>query len=127
MSGRFPVLPTALSILAGIVSWEIVRHLGGNHREAWDDPVYWQFGYLSLLVATFLFGVIWREQPWRWGVLIMAGQAIWLFGFATVADGVPNLFPLGLVMFALLSLPLIASSYLGAWIGGMFGVRQAGT
>mgnify|MGYP003503159572 CR=1 FL=1 len=128
MSRRLPLLPAALSILAGIVSWEIVRHLGGNHREAWDDPVYWQFGYLSLLVAAFLLGAIWRERPWRWGALIMAGQAIWSLGLAIVTDGVPNLFPLGLVMFALLALPLILTSYLGAWIGrAMFGMKQAGT
>ncbi|HLC09195.1 MAG TPA: hypothetical protein VJK06_07925 [Methyloceanibacter sp.] len=128
MSGRLPLLPAALSILAGIVSWEIVRHLGGNHREAWDDPVYWQFGYLSLLVVAFLLGAVWREQPWRWGALIMVGQAIWSLGLAIITDGVPNLFPLGLVMFALLSLPLMGVSYLGAWIGrAMFGTKQAGT
>jgi len=128
MSGRLPLLPAALSILAGIVSWEIVMHLGGNHREAWDDPVYWQFGYLSLLVGAFLLGGGWREQPWRWGALIMVGQAIWSLGLAIITDGVPNLFPLGLVMFALLSLPLMGVSYLGAWIGrAMFGTKQAGT
>jgi peptidoglycan/LPS O-acetylase OafA/YrhL len=128
MNGRSPFLPAALSILAGIVSWELVRHLGGNHREAWDDPVYWQFSYLSLLVAAFLLGAIWRERPWRWGASIMAGQAVWSLGLAIVMDGVPNLFPLGLVMFALLALPLIGASYLGAWIGrAMSGAKQAGT
>lgn len=128
MNGRSPLLPVALSILAGILSWELVRHFGGNNREAWDDPVYWQLGYLSLLVAAFLLGAIWRERPWRWGALIMAGQAVWSLGRAIVMDGVPNLFPLGLVMFALLSLPLIAASYLGAWIGRtMSGAKQAGT
>jgi hypothetical protein len=127
MSGRLPMLPTTLSILAGIASWVLVRHFGGHHREAWDDPIYWQLGYLSLLGAAFLLGEIWRDGPWRWGALTMAAQAAWSFGLAILTEGVPNLFPLGLAMFALLSLPLMAASYLGAWIGrAMFGARQAG-
>jgi hypothetical protein len=95
MNGRLPLPPAALSVLAGIVSWELVRHLGGNHREAWDDPVYWQLGYLSLLVAAFLLGAMWREQPWRWGVLMMAGQAIWSLEYRDRRRGRAKLVPLG--------------------------------
>ena len=87
------LVPAAIAVATGIASWELVRQLGGR-REAWDDPVYWQLGYPLLIVAAF--------------VLLLA----------TVKDGVPNLFPLGLVTFAILALPCAAAAYAGKWLGG---------
>jgi hypothetical protein len=46
------------------------------------------------------------------------GQAAWSFVLAMVKDGVPNLFPLGLAMFAILALPCVAAAYAGKWLGG---------
>ena len=128
MIRRLPLLPAALSILAGIVSWELVRHFGGGRREAWDDPVYWQAAYPLLIGVALLHGIVWRNRPWRWGTWMLASQAAWALAFAIVAEGgIPNLVPLGLLMFALLSLPCIGESYLGAWIGrAAFGTKQAG-
>jgi peptidoglycan/LPS O-acetylase OafA/YrhL len=114
---RAEIVPAAIAIAAGVASWELVRRLGGR-REAWDDPMYWQLGYPLLLAAAFALGLIWREQPWRWVVIMLGTQAAWSFLLALVDSGVPNLFPLGLVMFALLGLPCLGMAYAGKWLGG---------
>jgi len=91
---RRDLTPAALAVIVGILSWELVRHLG--HRgEAWDDPMYWSLGYPLLLAASCLLGMLWRDRPWRWTALMMGAQAIWSLLLAVVASGVPNLFPLG--------------------------------
>jgi peptidoglycan/LPS O-acetylase OafA/YrhL len=115
MSRGSPLLPAALSILAGAASWELARRLGG-HREAWDDPLYWQIGYPLLLLAAFLLGMVWRDRPWRWAALMMAGQAVSSLALALYDGGVPNLLPLGLMMFALLGLPCVLAAYAGKWV-----------
>lgn len=114
---RAEIVPAAIAIAVGVASWELVRHLG-RRREAWDDPIYWQLGYPLLLLAAFILGLIWRERPWRWVVLLLGAQAVWSFLLAFLQSGVPNLFPLGLVMFALLGLPCLAAAYAGKWLGG---------
>jgi hypothetical protein len=45
-------------------------------------------------------------------------QAAWSLVLAMLVDGVPNLLPLGLIMFALLGLPCLLAAYLGKWVGG---------
>ena len=111
------LVPAAIAVATGIASWELVRQLGAR-REAWDDPVYWQLGYPLLIGAAFVLGLVWREAPWRWAAWMMGGQAAWSLVLATVKDGVPNLFPLGLVTFAILALPCAAAVYAGKWLGG---------
>lgn len=127
MSGKSTSLPSAIAVAAGIASWEIVRQLG-SRREAWDDPLYWQLGFPLLIVVAFVLGAVWRERPWRWGLLMVGAQAVWSLGLAFLQDGVPNLLPAGLIMFALLSLPCIAASYVGSRVGRAFsrGTPQLG-
>ncbi len=47
----------------------------------------------------------------------MGSQAIWAFVSAVILDGIPNLFPLGLLMFALLAVPCVLAAYAGKWTG----------
>ena len=103
-----------IAVAAGLAAWEVVRHFG-IHREAWDDPAYWQFGYPLMLAASLVLGMVWRERPWRWVVLMVAAQATWSVILATAAGGVPNLFPLGLMMFAALAVPCLLLAYAGKW------------
>ncbi len=114
-SGRLQTVPALLALTAGVASWELVCLLG-HRREAWDDPLYWQLGYPMLVIAAFLLGLIWRQAPWRWVVWMMGGQAAWSLARATFADGIPNLFPLGLLTFAVLGLPCLAAAYAGRWL-----------
>jgi len=117
MAARSDIIPSLLAFLLGAVDWELVRNLGGR-REAWDDPLYWVLGYPLLLLAAFVLGMIWRGQPWRWAVWLIAGQMTWSLLLAITQDGIPNLLPLGLVMFVLLGLPCLLAAYLGRWLGG---------
>jgi peptidoglycan/LPS O-acetylase OafA/YrhL len=110
------IIPAALAFLIGATDWELVQNLG-THREAWDDPLYWQLGYPLLLLAAFGLGLVWRERPWRWAAWLIAGQVAGSLLLAITQDGMPNLLPLGLIMFALLGIACLLAAYAGRWIG----------
>jgi len=116
MQFRSELVAATLAFLIGAADWELVRQLG-SRREAWDDPIYWQLGYPLLLLAAFVLGLVWRERPWRWVVWLVAGQVAWSLALALINDGVPNLLPAGLIMFALLGVPVLLAAYSGRWIG----------
>jgi peptidoglycan/LPS O-acetylase OafA/YrhL len=116
MQFRSELVAATLAFLIGAADWELVRQLG-SRREAWDDPIYWQLGYPLLLLAAFVLGLVWRERPWRWVVWLIAGQAIWSLLLAVSQDGIPNLLPAGLIMFALLGIPCVLAAYAGRWLG----------
>ena len=116
ISARHDLLPASLAVLIGATDWELTRRLG-TRREAWDDPLFWELFYPLLLFAAFVLGLVWRERPWRWVVGLIAGQAAWSLALALAQDGVPNLLPLGLVMFALLGIPCLLAAYAGHWLG----------
>jgi hypothetical protein len=75
-----------------------------GRREAWDSSLYWGVAYpLSIALAAVL-GYRVPDRPWRWGLAVMLAQAV-----ALAASGSDfGLLPLGLVLFAVLSLPAIA-------------------
>ena len=114
---RAEIIPAVIALAAGVASWELVRHMGGRN-EAWDDPNYWQIGYPLLFLTALLLGMIWRAAPWRWVVIMFGAQAAWSFVLAMIETGVPNLFPMGVLLFALLGLPCLAAAYLGKWLAG---------
>lgn len=109
-------LPAILAVIAGAANWQFTRELAQG-REPWDVPLYWQVSFPTLLLAAFVLGMAWREEPWRWAVLLMAGQAACALILAVVKDGVPNLLPLGLIVFAALAVPCIGAAYAGKWVG----------
>ena len=45
-----------VGVVAGVLSWDLVRLLG-NRSEAWDDPSYWWIGYPILLFTAFILAV----------------------------------------------------------------------
>jgi hypothetical protein len=108
-------LPSVLAVVAGAANWQYTRELAQG-REPWDVPLYWQVSYPTLLLAAFLLGLAWRDRPWRWAALLMAGQALWAL-LVALQDGVPNLLPLGLIAFAVLAVPCVIAAYAGKWVG----------
>lgn len=110
------ILPAILAIVAGAANWQYTKEVAQT-REPWDSPLFWQVSYPTLLLAAFLLGLAWRDRPWRWAVLLIGSQAVWALASAIVQDGVPNLFPLGLLMFAILGVPCVLAAYAGRWVG----------
>ncbi|HET7853859.1 MAG TPA: hypothetical protein VFM04_05320 [Candidatus Methylomirabilis sp.] len=97
---------------AGAITWIATAQLG-HRREAWDASLYWVAAYpaLGLVLAWISFEMPLR--PWRWVFTAMFSQAAILF----LSDPSGNLLPLGLIMFGLLSLPLMIPATIGARLG----------
>lgn len=98
-----------IALLSGIAVWAVVTVLSGR-REAWDSGLYFTFGIPSLCLVAGLLGYRAPHNPWRWGVMPLVGQALWLFG----TQGLGNLWLLGLVMFGIYAVPSIVTARLGA-------------
>jgi peptidoglycan/LPS O-acetylase OafA/YrhL len=109
------IVPLSVSVVAGVLSWDLVR-LFGDRGEAWDDPIYWQLAFPLMLSTALLLGAACRDRPWRWVAAMVGAQAAWALLLSVIGDGVPNLFPLGLLMFAVIGLPCLAAAYAGKWL-----------
>jgi hypothetical protein len=104
---RGAAAPYVFAIAVGIALWFGASLLGGR-REAWDSPLYWSFAYPLSMVAAALIGHLWPKQPGRVVLALFAGQFIAM----CLRNGeIGNLWPLGLAMFGLLSLPAIAVAF----------------
>jgi multisubunit Na+/H+ antiporter MnhB subunit len=102
----------AVAATSGIILWLATTAISGR-REAWDASLYWMAAYpLGLIIAGIL-GYLVPERPWRWALTLMLTQAV------TLAAGAADfgLLPLGLIMFSVLSLPLILAAKLASTVG----------
>ena len=97
---------------AGAITW-VGTALLVHRTEAWDASLYWVAAYpaLGLVIAWISFQMPLR--PWRWVLAAMFTQAAVLF----LSNPSGNLLPLGLIMFAVLSLPLMIPAAIGARLG----------
>lgn len=109
------VLPLAIAVVAGVLSWDLVRLLG-ERGEAWNDPDYWLVAFPLMLFTAVLLGLAFRDRPWRWVAAMLGAQAAWALLLSVIADEA-SLFPLGLLMFALLAVPCLAAAYAGRMLG----------
>ncbi len=115
-SGEPPVLqpPTsvgpawAAAIAAGALGWILTMVLG-DRQEAWDSPYYFKATYPMFALTAVALGYLHPVRPWRWALGIALGQA----AVAFVRNPTANLLPLGLIMFALYSAPLILAAMAG--------------
>ena len=99
----------AFSIGGGVLLWVATMAVGGR-REAWDSGLYWIVAYpLAIVLAAWL-GYEFPHRAWRWGLAIMLAQAVTL----AVTSLEFGMLPLGLIVFAILSLPLMAAAALVA-------------
>jgi hypothetical protein len=53
-----------------------------------------------------------KTRAWRWPLTLVVAQAV----TALLLGGFGNLFPLGVVVFVVLALPMMIAARLGAWL-----------
>lgn len=95
---------------AGAALWFVTSILNGS-REAWDGAGYWSVAYPLALLACALLGYRYPARPWRWAGVMFLAQ----FVAMCVRNGeLGSLWPLGLALFAILSLPGVAAAVVAA-------------
>lgn len=105
---RAPVLLViALALVAGAAGWLVAAQLSGR-REPWDSAAYWALAYPASIAVCALFAVWQPERPWRWAFAVFAGQFV---GMVLHNGELGGLWPLGLVLFAILALPGVVAAW----------------
>jgi hypothetical protein len=110
-------VPYAIAAAAGAVLWLAGAEFTGR-REAWDSGLYWTVFYPLALAACGLLGYFFPERPKRWAIALFLAQCL-AMGIRNGEIG--SLLPLGIIVFAVLSLPGVAVANLGARIRGNIG------
>jgi len=114
MPSRRDFVPACLALGAGVGLWLAATALTGK-REAWDASAYWTVAYpVAIFVAAGL-GFLFCDRPWRWALLLFAGQFLAMSFRASELGG---LWPLGLGLFAVMALPAILAASLAARFSG---------
>jgi len=97
-----------VALVAGAAGWLLVMHLG-HRKEAWDSPYYFQLAYPLFGFTALALGYFFPGRLWRWPIGLALGQALVAF----IRNPTANLLPLGLIAFAVMSVPLIVPALLG--------------
>jgi len=104
------LIAISIAIFSGMFLWVVTAQLTGRN-EAWDDPAYWSVSYpVAILICAGL-GYLYPKHPWHWSLTLFAAQFVGMM--ISVAE-IGNLWPLGLILFALISLPAGAAAKLAS-------------
>ena len=102
---------TALAI--GFTLW-FAASLFTAKREPWDGPAYWAIAYPLAIAACALLGYRFPERPWRWALVLFESQ----FLAMCLRNGeLGNLWPIGMLLFAVVALPGVAAAHVAARFG----------
>ena len=95
----------------GAAIWILIA-LASGRNEAWDSGLYFSVGIPAVCLVSMAFAFFEPNRSWRWGVLPMVGQFVWML----ISLGPGNLLPLGVIVFGVLSVPPIIAARIGAFI-----------
>ena len=84
----------------GAAIWIFIA-LASGRNEAWDSSLYFSVGIPAVCLVSMAFAFFGPKRSWRWGVLPMVGQFVWML----LSLGPGNLLPLGVIVFGVLSIP----------------------
>lgn len=102
--------PVVIAAAAGMFLWLATAFLTGR-REAWDAPAYWGVAYPAALLVSAWLGRAYPERPWRWVLVLFESQ----FVAMCLRNGeLGSLWPLGMVMFAVIALPGVLAAHIAA-------------
>jgi hypothetical protein len=100
-----------IALLSGTLIWLATMAASGRN-EAWDSPLYWSAAYPLCMVLAAGLAYVEPERSWRWALAVMLVQPVVMLLTSGSSFG---LLPLGLMMFAVLALPVILAARVGAW------------
>lgn len=102
--------PAFIALATGAALW-LLTAIACGRREAWDASAYWALAYPAALVACAALGYRYPARAWLWAVALFEGQ----FSAMCARNGeLGGLWPLGMVMFAVLALPGVYAAKRGA-------------
>ena len=96
--------------VCGAAIWILIA-LASGRNEAWDSGLYFSVGIPAVCLVSMAFAFFEPKRSWRWGVLPMVGQFVWML----ISPGPGNLLPLGVIVFGVLSIPPILAARIGAF------------
>jgi hypothetical protein len=96
----------------GALLWLGTMAISGR-SEAWDSPLYWSVAYPLCIALAAALGYAEPVRPWRWALAVMLVQP---FLLTFTSGGSFGLLPLGLVLFGILAMPVLAGAGIGAWL-----------
>ena len=109
------------ALLGGGLIWAFVAQAAGK-REAWDSPLYFTVAIPATCALAMALAFLAPAKPWRWGLLPMAGQFLWML----LTQGAGNLLPLGVIVFGVFSIPSIIAACIVASIRTRSAARGEG-
>jgi hypothetical protein len=109
MRGRDSLLAHILAGVAGLALWAITATVTGK-REPWDTDIYWTVSYPLAVIGSAVLGFLFPERPWRWAAMLMLMQFVVMIA---MGSGL-GLWPLGLIVLAVLATPAALASVLAA-------------
>ena len=101
------ILTASVAAATWLAPWLLL-----GRREAWD---HWTYFIVSIPVMSVVAGYAAfraRSRWWRWPLTLVVAQ----FVTALVLGGFGNLFPLGIIVFAILAVPMAIAAAVAAWI-----------
>ena len=102
----------AIAIGTGLLVWVSTAWVSGK-TEAWDTPEYFSLGIPFMCLVAVALAVMEPKRPWRWAFLPLLAQA----ALMTLQQGFGNLMPAGILVFLVLSVPLLIAAWIGAFLG----------
>ena len=82
-------------------------------RELVDTGIFYVIGVPTGMAAAAVCAWYWPRRAWRYGIAVALGQCL----MAVALNGeVGNLFPLTLMLFAVLSLPMVVTAGVSGWL-----------
>jgi hypothetical protein len=109
-SGARRYWPYYVALAGGALLWLGTMVVSGRN-EAWDSPLYWSAAYPLCIALSALLAYAAPERPARWALAVMLVQPVVM---VLTSGGGFGLLPLGLILFAILSLPAVLAARLAA-------------
>ena len=101
------ILTVAVAVAVWLAPWLLL-----GPREAWDHWTYFIVSIPIMSIVAAYAGFRARSRWWRWPLTLVLAQ----FVTALLLGGFGNLFPLGIIVFLVLAVPMAIAAAVAAWI-----------